>query len=300
MGKLQVTTNKKSFAIALSCYILWGLLPAYWNLLVGVNPLFILCCRIIFALAFMICFLKVSGRMHVFRDTITNKKTMKYLVPAAVLITFNWGIFIWAVNNGRVLDSSLGYYMNPLIAFSLGILLFREKYLKLQLVAVGLALTGVVISLIAFGSFPIVAVCLAVSFAIYGTLKKKAGADPAASIAVESLIITPFALVFSAIFMIDSIVALNITTTLLLIGGGILTAIPLILYARAINDIPFITVGFFQYISPSMALIYGLLTGETLSDAQIVSFVFIGLGLIVFTIALILKTKESTSTQKTL
>jgi len=247
----------------------------------------------------MICFLKATGRIQVFLDTITNKTSMLYLIPASLVITLNWGIFIWAVNNGRVLDSSLGYYMNPLIAFSLGILLFKEKYLKLQLLAVGLALTGVVISLIAFGSFPYVAISLAVSFAIYGTLKKKAGADPAASIAIESLLITPFALVFSAIFMRDIIIALRFTDVLLLIGGGILTAIPLILYARAINDIPFITVGFFQYISPSMALIYGLITGETPSGAQIVSFIFIGLGLIVFSIALVHKAKGSHSTQKT-
>ena len=283
----------------MSCYILWGVLPAYWNLLVGVNPMFILCCRIIFAFVFMICFLKATNRMRVFLDTITNKATMRYLVPAALFITLNWGIFIWAVNNSRVLDSSLGYYMNPLIAFSLGILVFKEKYHKLQLVAIGLALTGVIISLIAFGSFPVVAICLAVSFAVYGTLKKKAGADPAASIAIESLIITPFALIFSAIFMRDIIISLSIIDALLLVGGGILTAIPLILYARAVNDIPFITVGFFQYISPSMALIYGLITGETPSGAQIVSFVFIGMGLIVFSIALVRKAKDPVSTQKT-
>jgi len=261
--------------------------------------MFILCCRIIFAFVFMICFLKATNRMLVFLDTITNKATMRYLVPAALFITLNWGIFIWAVNNSRVLDSSLGYYMNPLIAFSLGILVFKEKYHKLQLVAIGLALTGVIISLIAFGSFPVVAICLAVSFAVYGTLKKKAGADPAASIAIESLIITPFALIFSAIFMRDIIISLSIIDALLLVGGGILTAIPLILYARAVNDIPFITVGFFQYISPSMALIYGLITGETPSGAQIVSFVFIGMGLIVFSIALVRKAKDPVSTQKT-
>ena len=246
----------------------------------------------------MICVLKVTGRIQAFKDTITDKKTMRFLIPAAVFITVNWGLFIWAVNNNRVLDSSLGYYMNPLIAFSLGIIVFKEKFLKLQLVAVGLAVTGVVISIIAFGSFPFIAISLAVSFAVYGTLKKKAGADPAASIAVESLIITPFAILFSLFFLTDIIVALKVTDALLLIGGGALTAIPLVLYARAVNDIPFITVGFFQYISPSMALIYGLLTGETPSDAQIVSFIFIGLGLIVFTIALVRKVRESAAIQK--
>jgi len=234
----------------------------------------------------------VSGRVNAFRYTFTDKATMRYLIPASLLITFNWGLYIWAVNNGRVLDSSLGYYMNPLIAFLFGVLVFKEKYSKLQLAAVALAFTGVVISLIAFGSFPFVAFGLSISFAVYGMLKKKAHADPAASIAVESLILAPFALIFSFIFLTESIASVNITSLLLLIGGGALTAIPLFLYARAVNDIPFIIVGFFQYISPSLILIYGLISGELLSASQIVSFVFIGLGLIVFSIALIRNSKK--------
>ena len=294
-----MNTNKKSITIVLSCYILWGILPVYWNLLTGLNPILILCCRIIFAFVFMIIVLTASGRIKTFKDTIKDKKTMSYLIPAALLITFNWGLFIWAVNTARVLDSSLGYYMNPLIAFLLGILLFREKYLKLQLVAVALAFTGLVISLVAFGSFPIVAVGLSLSFAVYGFLKKKAHADPAASIAVESMIVAPFALVLPFIFLTDSIATLKATEMLLLAGGGILTAIPLFLYARAVNDIPFIIVGFFQYISPSLGLIYGLLTGEVPSGSQIVSFIFIGLGLIVFSIALLRKIKDAPFNQKT-
>ena len=288
-----MTINKNSLVITLSCYILWGILPAYWNLLSGVNPLLILCCRIVFAFIFMISFISASGRFQVFKDTITNKTTMRYLVPAAMLITFNWGLYIWAVNSGRVLDASLGYYMNPLIAFLLGVVIFREKYLKLQLAAVALALTGVLISLIAFGSFPVIAVSLALSFALYGALKKKAGADPAAGIAVESLIMAPFALVFPFIFLSDSFTAVGFVELLLLIGGGVLTAVPLFLYARAVNDVPFIIVGFFQYIGPTIALTYGLIIGERPSNAQIVSFIFIGLGLIVFSVALLLKMKKS-------
>ena len=291
-------TNKKSITIALSCYILWGILPVYWNMLTGVNPLLILCGRVVFSFLFMFCVLMITGRLQTFWATLKDKKTMRYLVPASFFITINWGLFIWAVNTGRVLDSSLGYYMNPLIVFLLGVLLFREKYLKLQLIAVAFAFTGVLISIIAFGSFPIVALCLAFSFSVYGVLKKKAQADPAASIAVESLIITPFALFFSLTFMTESIVALNIPLILLLIGGGALTAIPLILYARAVNDIPFIVVGFFQYISPSLSLIYGLLSGETPSTAQIVSFVFIGIGLFLFSFAVLRKSKESQGAQK--
>ena len=287
--------NNKSIAIAVLCYVLWGILPVYWNLLAGVDPLFILCCRIIFAFVFMIGVLVATGRMKVFRDTLKNKAKMRYLAPASLLITFNWGLYIWAVNNGRVLDCSLGYYMNPLIAFLLAVIIFREKYTKLQLAAVALAFTGVVISLIAFGSFPVVAIGLSISFAMYGVLKKKAHADPAASIAVESLLIAPFALTFSLLFMPESIAAITGPETLLLVGGGVLTAIPLLLYARAVNDIPFITVGFLQYISPSLTLIYGLISGEQLPVSRIVSFIFVGLGLIVFSIALIRKSKEDTA-----
>jgi len=217
---------------------------------------------------------------------------MRLLLPASFLISFNWGLYIWAVNDGYILDASLGYYINPLIAFLLAILLFREKHTKLQLAAIALAFTGVLISLIAFGSFPIIAIGLALSFAAYGALKKKAQADPIASIAVESMIITPLAVVYSLVFMTDSIIAVNITDALLLIGGGALTAIPLILYARAVNAVPFIIVGFFQYISPSLTMIYGLISGETLSASRIVSFAFIGLGLIVFSIALVQNRKK--------
>jgi len=145
----------------------------------------------------------------------------------------------------------------------------------------------VLISLIAYGSVPYLSISLAVTFAFYGVLKKKAGVDPVAGIAVESLLIAPFAIVLALFFMMDTVKALNLTEMLLLVGGGVVTATPLILFSVAVNDIPFIIVGFFQYVSPSLALIYGLLSGETLSSARLVSFIFIGFGLIVFCIATI-------------
>jgi len=294
-----MTNNKKGIAITLLCYIIWGVLPVYWNLLAGVDSLFVLCCRIIFAFVFMIVVLALSGRLKAFRDTIKSKATMRLLLPASIFITVNWGLYIWAVSNGHVLDCSLGYYMNPLIAFLLGVLIFREKSTKLQLAAVALAFTGVLISVIAYGSFPYVSISLSLTFAAYGVLKKKAHADPVAGIAIESLIIAPFALVFSFVFMSDSIRAITLPQLLLLVGGGGATAVPLVLYSRAVNDIPFIIVGFFQYISPSLGLVYGLITGETLSAPQIVSFSFIGLGLIVFSIALVRIARANNPAQET-
>jgi len=278
--------NRKNMAIAAGCYVMWGILPAYWNLLSGVSALFILCCRIVFSLLFTLGLIVATKRVRVFIDTLKNKAAMRCLAPASAIIACNWGLYIWAVISGRVLDSSLGYYMNPLTGFLLGILMFREKYTKLQIAAVALALAGVAVSIIAYGSFPIVAVGLTLTFAAYGALKKKAHADPMASIAVETLIAAPAALLFALVFMTDSIRSANTSQMLLLIGSGAATALPLVMYARAINEIPFIIVCFLQFISPSLTLIYGLISGETISGAQLVSFVFIGLGLIVFSVAL--------------
>jgi len=232
--------------------------------------------------------------MQVFRDILRDKASMRYLLPSAVLITFNWGLYIWAVNSGHILDSSLGYYLNPLIAFLLGVVIFREKYTKLQLAAVAFAFTGVLISVVAYGSFPYISLGLALSFAAYGALKKKVHADPVSGIAVETLIIVPFSIIFALVFLTDSIRSVGIIDLMLLIGGGVVTAVPLILYSSAVNDIPFITIGFLQYVSPSIALIYGLISGERLSTSQIVSFIFIGLGLVIFSIALIRQSKANT------
>jgi len=287
--------NKKALLSGLLCYVMWGTLPAFWNLLSGVNPFLILCCRIVFAFVFTAALIAVTGRAKLVPDTLKDKKVMRELLPASVLITFNWGLYIWAINSGHILDASLGYYMNPLVSFLFGILVFREKSTKLQLAAVALAFAGVLISVIAYGSFPFVSVGLSLSFATYGVFKKRAGADPVAGITIESLVITPFALVFALCFMPSAVAAVSTSDALLLILGGALTAAPLVLFARAVNNIPFIIVGFFQYVSPSLTLIYGLIIGETLSAPQIVSYIFMGLGLIVFSIALIRQSKTGVS-----
>jgi len=279
--------TKKGISVGVLCFVVWGLTPAYWNLLLGVDPLLILCARIFFALVFMICLLWVTGRIQEFKDTIRDRTKMRYLVLSSFLITLNWGLFIWAVNTGRIISASLGYYLNPLTAFLLGVIIFREKFTKLQLAAVGLAFSGVLVSVIAFGTFPFLSLTFTLSFAFYGVLKKKAGADPNVGVAIESLLFTPPALVFAFVFMTDSVMALSFTEVLLMIGAGIVTLVPLSLYSRAVNEIPYITVGFLHYISPSVSLIYGVATGARPTAPQIVTFIFIILALAVFSIALV-------------
>jgi len=278
--------DKKSFILAMCCYVLWGSMPVYWHLLAGVDPLLVLCGRIIFSLVYAASLLVATGHMKRFRAALFDRAVMRSLIPAAVFITINWGLYIWAVNTDHVIECSLGYYINPLIAFVLGVLLFREKCTKLQLAAVGLAFTGVLISVITYGDFPLISFGLALTFAAYGALKKKANVDPVSGIAVETLIAAPFALAFALLFKMEGIKALTVAEALLLAGAGVMTATPLMLYARSVNHVPFIIVAFFQYITPSMMLIYGILNGEIPSASQIISLCFIGLGLIVFSVAI--------------
>jgi chloramphenicol-sensitive protein RarD len=252
----------------------------------GVDSMLVLCNRIFFSFVFAAILLSITGRTKVFRSTLRDKALMRWLIPAAVLVTINWGVFIWAVNSGHVIESSLGYYINPLVVFLLSVLLFRERATRLQLTAIALAFTGVLISVIAYGHFPFISFILALSFAFYGALKKKAHVEPISGIAVETLLISPFVVAFALIFRMDGIVALSVGEVFLLLGSGVVTATPLILYSRSVNHIPFYILGFLQFICPSLMLIYGILSGETITAAQIICFIFIGIGLAVFSVSL--------------
>ncbi len=212
------------------------------------------------------------------------------MIPAAITITLNWGVYIWAVNAGHLLDSSLGYYMNPLMVFAIGILLFRETCGWLEWVALALATVGVLIATVAYGAFPWIAIALALSFSLYGMFKKLAGVGGVTSIAVETILIAPFALVFLIFSPVShaSIASLNPLTTVLLLLTGIVTATPLILFTFGVNRLPLSTVGFIQYFSPTIQMLIGIFVfKEVLTHDRIIAFVFIGAALVVYTIGII-------------
>lgn len=281
--------KNKSLLIGMSCYILWGILPLYWHMLDNLDPLFVLSNRIVWSLVLIVIVLIITKSLGKMREILMDKQKMKYLIPAAILITINWGTYIWAVASGKVLDSSLGYYMSPLVMAGLSVIVFKEKMTKMQVAALALAATGLIISAVQYGSFPYVALILAVSFSLYGMMKKFAHVDATVSIAVETLLALPLALIYIAAFGRGEggIASVDVGSLLLLMGAGVVTALPMVLYAKGVNDLPFVTMAFFQYISPTMALFCGLLMGETLTQEKIVSFAFIGAGLVIFTIALI-------------
>jgi len=279
----------------LTCYILWGLLPLYWHALEHLNSVFILANRIIWSAVFTVGILLVSKRFSEVKAVLRDKKKMRFMIPAAISITINWGVYIWAVNAGHLLDSSIGYYMNPLVVFAIGIVLFHETSGVIDWIALGLATIGVLIATIAYGAFPWIAVVLALSFGVYGTLKKLAGVGGLTSIAVETLLLLPFALLFVAIAPQShaSIAALTPLTTVLLLLSGIVTASPLILFTFGVNRLQLTTVGFLQYMSPTLQMFIGVLVfKEVLTQDRIIAFAFIAVALVLYTIGMVQRARK--------
>ena len=280
----------------LACYVLWGLLPLYWHALDHLNPVFILCNRIIWSAVFTVGILLVTKKFGDVKAVLRDKKKMRFMIPAAIAITINWGVYIWAVNSGHILDSSIGYYMNPLVVFAIGIVLFHEKSGALDWVALGLAIIGVLIATIGYGAFPWIAIVLALSFGLYGTLKKLAGVGGLTSIAVETLMLAPFALAFVAFSPAShaSIAALTPLTTVLLLLTSIVTATPLILFTFGVNRLPLTTVGFLQYSSPTLQMLIGVLVfHEVLTQDRIIAFAFIAVALVLYTIGMVQRARKN-------
>lgn len=287
--------KNRNFLITMFTYIIWGLLPLYWKLLSHVPAVLTLCCRIIFSLVFTAALIIITRRMDDFKALLKDRPTMLKMAAAAILITINWGIYIYAVASGHTLDASLGYYMNPLVVFAMSAIIFKEKTSGLQIVSICVAASGVIITLLLFGSVPVTALLMAFSFASYGMVKKFAHTDPLLGIAVETLITAPAAIIVSFALFGDAIAALSLGDGLLLMLAGPITAIPLILYSIGINNLDFKTVGILQYFSPSLMLLIGILGGEALTPEKLIPFITVLIALVIYSIGMLRKDKAAKS-----
>lgn len=281
-----MSKTAKPLLALLICYLIWGLQPVYWSFLGGFSAMFILCARIVMSMAFTWLYLLCAGRGREILAAFKSAAMMKYLAPAAVLLLFDWGLFIWAVTGGHVLDATLGYYLNPMIIFLAGVFLFREKGGVMEYIAVGLACAGVAVSTVSYGSFPAVALLFAIFWPAYATVTKAAKADPLVSIAVETALMAPLAIGYAVLFCRGEGGFASVTwgLTPVLLGSGIVTALPMILYAFVVNDLPFKVVGILQYAGTTINLLCGILfLNEQMTSSKLILFGFIWLGLIVFT-----------------
>lgn len=285
--------RKAGIASALGAYIMWGFLPLYWKMVQVVPATEILAHRMIWSFVFLVCLLLLSRHAQSFREEVHSllKRPAQAaaVVLAAVLITLNWLTYIWAVNAGHVVESSLGYYINPLVNVLLGVMVLKEKLSSWQIISFALALAGVLVLTINFGSFPWIAFTLALTFSLYGLIKKMIRLGAITGITLETLLISPLMLVYLGCVHSSGNGAFgNISPviTALLIGAGVATATPLILFAAAANRLPLSSIGFLQYVSPTIMLMLGVfLYREPFTSVHWACFILIWTALLIFSLA---------------
>ena len=282
----MVSASRTGLLAGIGAYSLWGLFPLYWPLLEPAAAVEILGHRIVWSLAFLVLLLAVTTGFRWVRTLGARKAWL--LALAAVLITVNWGTFIYGVNSERVVETSLGYFINPLVTVALAVAVLRERLRGGQMAAVAIAFAAVVVLTIDYGRPPWIALTLAFSFGLYGLVKKRANVDGVQSLTVETTFLLLPALVYLVVLGArgeGTFTTQGAGHVALLIGGGVTTAVPLILFGMAALRVPLITIGVLQYIGPVMQFLIGvLLNGEAMPLSRLAGFALVWLALVVFTI----------------
>jgi chloramphenicol-sensitive protein RarD len=278
--------DRRGLAAAISAYLLWGVFPLYWYLLKDVPSLQIIAHRVIWCGVFVVGYLLLREGLGWLKRALAGRRVLSMLAVSSLLISSNWGIYIWAVTHGRVVDASLGYFINPLVSVLIGVVVLRERLNAVQWTSVGIAAIGVLWLAIIHGEPPWIALALAGSFAVYGLIRKIAAVDAVPGLAIESLILFLPALAWLVYAQLQGNGAFGnepLRQDALLIFGGALTALPLIGFAYGARRIPYSLVGILQYISPTLQLIVGvLLLGEAFDRQQAIGFACIWLALLVY------------------
>jgi chloramphenicol-sensitive protein RarD len=276
---------KAGVIFALAAYSMWGIAPMYFKLLASVPALEIVMHRIVWSALVLCLLLVLRKKLSQVLKAIRDPKIITTLSISGLLLAGNWLVFIWAVNNDRMLDASLGYFINPLFNVLLARLFLQESLTRLQLLAVFVALSGVVFLIYSYGQLPWIALALAISFSIYGLLRKKVTVDSMPGLFIESCIMLPFAVLYWLIMgtssgnMLENSFDLNMTLLLV----GVVTTAPLLCFTAAARRIRYTTLGFFQYIGPSLMFLLAVLYyQEPLDKTRIVTFVLVWIGLLIY------------------
>ena len=282
----QAAAARRGVMAATTAFVIWGLFPLYLRPLTYVPALEILAHRVAWCLLFVLGWLAWKGRLGEVAAAMRDRGVLARLVLSAGLIAVNWGLYVWAVSNGRVLEASLGYFIGPLVNVLLGVVALHERLNPRQWTAVALAAVGVAWLTAAAGGLPWVSLVLAFSFGIYGMVRKVADVAAVPGLAVETLLLAPLALGFIGWLHAHGTGAFGkppLHVGLLLAGSGLITALPLALFATGARLIPYSVVGIIQYIGPTLQLLLGVfLYGEPFAGARAIGFCVIWAGLAVF------------------
>ena len=279
--------TRRGFLLGFAAYAMWGLFPLYWPLLEPAGAIEILAHRIFWSLAVMAGLILALGRRRQLRAVLASPRTRGILALAAVVIAVNWGTYIWGVNNGHVVETSLGYFINPLVTVLMGVVVLGERLRTMQWVAMGIATVAVVGLTVEYGRPPWVALVLAFSFGSYGLAKKKANTGAVESLTVETLVLAPVAAGY--LLWLGAQGTSTFTTegaghVLLVVGTGVVTAIPLICFGAAATRVSMTTIGLLQYVAPTIQFALGVfLFGEPMPTMRWVGFALVWLALAIFT-----------------
>ncbi|MEA3438935.1 MAG: EamA family transporter RarD [Chloroflexota bacterium] len=270
----------------LAAYTMWGFFPIYWKLLADVSASEILVNRIIWSLVFLVILLGVSRQWNWLSAVRRDRKTLVNLMIAACLLAINWFTYIWGVNSGYIVETSLGYFINPLVNVLLGVLILRERLRVLQWVAVGVAALGVIYLTYSYGSLPWIALTLAFSFGFYGLIKKRNTLAATESLAGEMSVLALPAIIYLGWLILSGDAAFGSSSTLthlLLVFSGVVTATPLILFAAAAHRIPLSMLGLLQYIAPTLQFLIGIYVyGELFTRSRMIGFAIIWVALAIY------------------
>lgn len=284
---------KQGIFFGLAAYVLWGILPVYWKALELVSPFEILSSRFMWSCVFVFLLIIFQKKWPLFskevKQVFSNVKTGAAMVTAGITISFNWGTFIWSVNNGHIVETSMGYYINPLVSILFAVVFLRERLDKMQLAAITCAFIGVASMVYSFGKIPWVSLTLAFTFALYGLLKKILPVSALTSIMLETLLITPLALVYEYSLWQQGVsfyASGNLQVIMMLTGAGVVTAIPLLLFTAGARLLPLKIIGFLQYISPTLTLLIGVfIYNEAFTASHLLAFGWIWAALLLFIVS---------------
>jgi len=279
-----MSTSRSGLAAGIGGYLLWGLFPLYWPLLEPAAPVEILAHRIVWSLVFLLALLALTAGFRWVRGL--SRRSVWLLALAAVIVTVNWGVYIYGVNSEHVVETSLGYFINPLVTVALAVGFLGERLRRRQVMALAVAAAGVLVLAVDYGRPPWIALALAFSFASYGLVKNRAGVDGAQSLTVE----TSFLLIPTLAYLAwlgstgrGTFTSEGAGHVALLVGGGVVTSLPLILFGMATVRIPLSTVGLLQYLTPSIQFLIGVLVyDEPLPLSHLLGFALVWLALALF------------------
>jgi chloramphenicol-sensitive protein RarD len=284
---VSTAETRRGLTFGASAYLIWGLLPLYWPLLKPAGALEILAHRMLWSLVVIVVLLWLTRGFGAARAVFANRRQRTLLATAAVVVSVNWGVYIWGVNSSQVVETSLGYFINPLLTVMLGVALFHERLRWLQWVAVGIASVAIIVLAVDYGRLPWIALTLATSFAIYGYLKKRAVVGAAESLAVETTVMAvPAAVTLLVLQLRGTLVFAHHGggSDVLLLTTGLVTAVPLLLFAAATRRLPLSTVGLLQYLAPVLQFAVGVgIDHEPMPTARWAGFALIWIALAVLT-----------------